>query len=140
MKALPVEVGAAVIIQNGNILIAQRRYGDSYGGFWEFPGGKRKPDESMPECLQRELEEELGVEAEAETLWKTAEYICPERTIRLYFYFCRITGGELIARGCQAYRWVTPGELGNFSFPPADLEIVSELSRAENYKEGRFCF
>ncbi|HNV86040.1 MAG TPA: 8-oxo-dGTP diphosphatase MutT [Candidatus Omnitrophota bacterium] len=122
------EVGAAVIVQNGRILIAQRREGDSYGGFWEFPGGKRKPGENMPECLRRELMEELGIEAEAGKLWKIVEYASPERILRLHFYFCRITGGEPAALGCQACRWVAPGELRNFRFPPADLEIIAELS------------
>ncbi|MBI4342403.1 MAG: NUDIX domain-containing protein, partial [Candidatus Omnitrophica bacterium] len=51
----------AVIERRGRYLICRRRRGDFLGGFWEFPGGKRKPRESWEACLRRELREELGV-------------------------------------------------------------------------------
>jgi mutator protein MutT len=60
-RAPTVEVAAGLIIRDGNILIAQRRSNAHLGGLWEFPGGKRKPDESFEACLVREVMEELGL-------------------------------------------------------------------------------
>ena len=56
-----VEVAAGIIHRDGRYLIARRKPGVHLGGFWEFPGGKRETGESLVECLQRELFEELTI-------------------------------------------------------------------------------
>src|SRR5687768_5506033 len=57
------DVTAGVIRrEDGKILIAQRPVDKMLGGLWEFPGGKRHDGESLPECLRREIDEELGIE------------------------------------------------------------------------------
>ena len=58
-----VEVAAALIQDaSGRYLIARRREGTHLAGFWEFPGGKREADETLEQCLKRELSEELGAD------------------------------------------------------------------------------
>ena len=57
-------VTAAIVQDNGRYLIARRRLGEKLAGMWEFPGGKVEFGESLPECLKRELMEELGVKAD----------------------------------------------------------------------------
>ena len=60
-----VEVAAAVITRpDGKFLVARRPEGKPYAGYWEFPGGKVMPHESLPRALQRELQEELGIHVE----------------------------------------------------------------------------
>ncbi|MGH9723562.1 MAG: NUDIX domain-containing protein, partial [Candidatus Acidiferrales bacterium] len=57
-------VVAALIEDQGKWLVCQRRKWDTFGGKWEFPGGKVKNDESLEGALARELREELGTSAE----------------------------------------------------------------------------
>lgn len=124
-----VQVAAAVIREDGKILIAKRNARDHMGGLWEFPGGKREREETMEDCLRRELLEELQVRIKPERLWKTVRYSYPEKTVEIYFYHCRLVDGVLKAAGCEDFRWVRPEELRNFDFPPADAEIVNELQK-----------
>ena len=56
-----VEVAAGVVFCEGRYLIARRKPGVHLAGFWEFPGGKREPGETLEACLQRELLEELNI-------------------------------------------------------------------------------
>src|SRR5258706_16301015 len=66
MTVLPelkhLRVGLAIIISKGRVLIAKRKKSDSLGGFWEFPGGKCEPTETLEECVRREVAEELAIE------------------------------------------------------------------------------
>ena len=58
------DVSAGIIVRNGKIFIAQRPEGKPLPNVWEFPGGKLEPGETLPQCLKRELKEELDVDAE----------------------------------------------------------------------------
>jgi mutator protein MutT len=61
-----IEVAAGLIFRGGKLLITQRPAGGHLPGLWEFPGGKREPDESIEDCLHRELKEEPGIEVTVE--------------------------------------------------------------------------
>lgn len=129
MSAVPeIEVAAAIIERGGKFLIAQRPADDFLGGVWEFPGGKRETGEDLEACLVRELDEELAIRIEVGDLWKVVSHAYPDRKVRLHFYRCRLPSGEPRPLGCQAFRWVEPRELRQFSFPPADAVIIEELS------------
>jgi len=69
-----VEVAAAIIFHEGQILISQRDERSHLSGYWEFPGGKREPDESFEECVMREIREELNVDIEVERFFETVQY------------------------------------------------------------------
>lgn len=89
-----VEVAAAVILRdNGEeFLLAQRPVGKVYAGYWEFPGGKVEPGETVRDALVRELQEELGITATAATPWLTRQFTYPHATVRLNFW--RVTAWE----------------------------------------------
>ncbi|MCI0527383.1 MAG: (deoxy)nucleoside triphosphate pyrophosphohydrolase, partial [Nitrospira sp.] len=108
---LVVEVAAAIISQNGRYLITKRNHDVMFGGLWEFPGGKRLPDETLEDCLRREMKEELGVDVTVQDLFCEAIYPYSHSPVALYFYNCSIQGGEIKPIGCQNFRWVTPEEL-----------------------------
>ncbi len=72
-----IEVAAGLVLRNGRLLITQRRAQDHLGGLWEFPGGKREPNETFEECVRRELKEELGVEVEVRELFDSLTYDYP---------------------------------------------------------------
>jgi mutator protein MutT len=66
--AARIEVAAGLVFRAGKLLITQRPSAAHLGGLWEFPGGKREPNESFEDCLHRELKEELGIEVEVKEL------------------------------------------------------------------------
>jgi len=125
-----VEVAAGLVFQDGRLLITQRRADDDHlGGSWEFPGGKRAPDETFEACLRRELKEELDIEVEVEELLERVFHRYPEKAVHLKFYRCRLRAREPHAIGCQAFAWVTPHELSQYSFPEADTSLVKRLEK-----------
>lgn len=120
-------VGCAIIIKDKRILIAQRPPGTYMAGFWEFPGGKAEKDESLEDCLCREIKEELGflIKPHREIAAMVHEY--PERILDLRFVLCDWVSGTPQAIECSDFRWVTPRELKNFVFPKADEEVIDYL-------------
>jgi mutator protein MutT len=124
-----IECGVAVIRdQAGRILISRRKDDDSFGGYWEFPGGGREGAESMEACAVREVREELGVEIVTERLLRVIEKPYPGKDLRLTFFLCRYVSGEPQAIECAEARWVEPRELRGFLFPPANQMVIDELA------------
>ncbi|MCE2970326.1 MAG: Nudix family hydrolase [Burkholderiales bacterium] len=83
------EVAVGVLIRaDGAVLLADRPAGKPYAGYWEFPGGKLEPGESVAGALARELHEELGVAIGAACPWATFEFDYPHAYVRLHF--CRV--------------------------------------------------
>ncbi len=123
-----VEVAAGLIIRDGQILIARRSTSAHLGGFWEFPGGKRKPGESFEACLAREVMEELGVTIAVHEQVASAEHRDDERCVHLRFYRCTLLTGEPRPIGCDVCRWVTPSEIDAYPFPPADESLVRQIT------------
>lgn len=128
--AAPLDVAVAVIERDGRYLISQRLPDDSFGGFWEFPGGKSNPGETLEACLAREIQEELGVEIAVGTKLQVVEHQYPRRTIRLHCFSCRIVTGQPRAIECATWRWALPDELMQFKFPPASRQIIEALQRS----------
>lgn len=123
-----VEVAAGLIQDaEGRYLITQRRPDAHLAGFWEFPGGKREPGETLEECLRRELREELGVECAVGELVETVRWVYPDRTVVVHFYRCRFAG-PVEPRERQGWAWVEPSRLPDYLFPPADRVLVARLS------------
>jgi A/G-specific adenine glycosylase len=122
------DVTAAVIRRaDGHLLIAQRKPEAMLGGLWEFPGGKCRPDESLPDCLRREIREELGLEIEIGQFLATINHGYTHFRISLHVFECRHIEGEPRALDCAAWRWVHTEELGNFAFPVTDQKIIQML-------------
>lgn len=120
-------VTAAVIEQDGRFLVTRRLQGVHLEGYWEFPGGKCEPGESLDVCLRRELLEELGCDATVghELLAVTHDY--PERVIELHFIACRLADDPAPLLG-QEMRWIAREELSSLKFPPADDELIALLT------------
>ena len=122
-----IDVAAALIFHEDKLLIAQR-YPDSHlGGLWEFPGGKREPDESFEQCLRRELREELGIEVSVGELIESLTHEYSEKRVYLQFFRCQWTGGSPEAIGCPDFKWVSAAELRQYSFPAADARLLDRL-------------
>jgi 8-oxo-dGTP diphosphatase len=122
-----VEVSAALIFRDGKLLIAQRHADTHLGSLWEFPGGKREPDETFEQCTIREIQEELGVEISVGKLFEEIKYDYPKKSVRLKFFTCKLLSGEPQPLGCAAFRWVDKAGLAGFEFPPADAQLLEKL-------------
>ena len=122
-----VEVAAGLVFRGGKLLITKRPADAHLGGLWEFPGGKRNPDETFEECLRRELEEELGIEVAVGELIETIAHDYPEKTVHLKFYRCLWQRHEPETRGCLAFVWIRPNQLNDYSLPAADARLLDRL-------------
>jgi mutator protein MutT len=121
-------VAAAVVERDGRFLVTRRIKGTHLEGLWEFPGGKCDAGESLGECLQREIAEELGarVSVGEEIFRITHEY--PGRSITLHFFACSLTGDPRPLIG-QQMQWVARKDLRSLEFPPADDRLIDLLSQ-----------
>jgi mutator protein MutT len=122
-----IDVAAALVFRDGKLLITQRYARAHLGGLWEFPGGKREPEETFDACLVRELREELGIEVEVGDLVESLTHAYPEKTVHLKFYRCRWKQHEPQPLGCPAFKWVSAAELKDYAFPAADARLLDKL-------------
>lgn len=122
-----IDVAAGLVFRDGKLLIT-KRYDDAHlGGLWEFPGGKREPEETFDQCVGRELREELGIEVTVGELVESVTHEYPGKTVHLKFFFCDWHKNEPQALGCSEYKWVTPEELKGHAFPEADARLLERL-------------
>lgn len=128
MISLPIDVSAGIVLRDGLILITQRKKGSHMGGFWEFPGGKRNPNESWEVCLIRELEEELGIGVTVGALRFEITHSYPLKSVHLRFYLCTLSRGEPQPIDCETFLWVRPADLRLYTFPEADEALVRLLT------------
>ena len=112
----------------GRVLVGKRRAGTHMEGYWEFPGGKRRPDEAPRDTLERELREELGIAVQGAQFMAKLTHRYPERLVRLELWRVDRFEGEPFAREGQSLAWVAPEHLPTLPLLPADLPLVRVLS------------
>ena len=124
-------VAAAIIFNNGRVLIARRPPNSRHGGHWEFPGGKQEPGETIEECAVREIAEELDFRIEAMAASKP---IPPVRhdygdfSLTLHPVICRPAGPR--PREATSIAWVKPTEIDLECLLPPDRVIALALIKA----------
>ena len=123
-----VQAALAVIERRGRCLIARRHSGGFLGGQWEFPGGKRHPGERWPECLRRELAEELGVRAVRPVRFMRVRYLDPSGIRVCFVVFRCAIAGRPRPLAARALRWVPLERLARYRFPPANRAILQRLA------------
>ena len=122
-------VAAALVDQDGRVLLQQRAAGRQMGGLWEFPGGKVEPNERPEEALVRELKEELGIETDTACLAPATFASAPlgDRHLLLLLYVCRKWRGTPRALDASALQWVKPQQMFSLDMPPADKPLIGIL-------------
>ena len=129
----PKIVTAALIYQNGQILAARRPAQDHLALLWEFPGGKLEPGETEPECLAREIREELGVKAIVGSFFERSHYTYAGGEIELAAYWVAVKSAEFRIVFHHSVRWCDRASLAELAFAPADIPIVRRLIEAERW-------
>ena len=123
------QVVAALIFKDGEVLVCQRTRHQTMPLKWEFPGGKIEEGEQPRHALRRELEEELGIEAQIGEEVKRIRHEYPNGgAVELRFYAVRQYRGEIENRIFRDVQWSPRSKLQSYDFLEADLELVQELA------------
>jgi 8-oxo-dGTP diphosphatase len=117
--------------ERGRWLVNRRRLGQPLAGWWEFPGGKRRPGEAARAALDRELHEELGIEVLAAEPLFTLTHDYPDKRVLLDVWRVREHRGVIEAREGQPLRWVSVEECRELELLEADWPIVERLAALE---------
>jgi 8-oxo-dGTP diphosphatase len=122
-------VVAALIVQDGKLLVCQRTRHQTMPLKWEFPGGKIEEGEQPRDALRRELDEELGITAIIGDELARIQHEYPNGgMVELRFFIVRDYRGELENRIFKDMRWAAPKDLPKYDFLEADLTLVKDLA------------
>ena len=123
-----VEIGIGLIFnKHGELLIDQRLETSSMGGMWEFPGGKKKSDESIEETIEREIREEVDIVVKVGAKLLSFEHAYSHKKIHFTVHLCEWKAGKPQPLSSQQLLWVSPDKLFDYPFPAANSKIISEL-------------
>ena len=125
-----IKVAAAIIRNNGKVLIAQRPEFSHMGLKWEFPGGKIETGEDAAACLRREIREELDLEIDVGRELMVVEHQYQDRKVILHCHWCRYVRGKAKTLGCRSFKWVSAGEIKQYDFSEADCPVVDFLIKS----------
>lgn len=133
MRMKQIDVACAIIEKDGLVLAAQRSETMSLPLKWEFPGGKLDPHESAAVCLEREIEEELGVGILIRAALPPSDWTYPDFAITLHPFVCEMQEGEIRLLEHKEIRWVAPENLHELDWAEADGPVLRNYFR---YREG----
>lgn len=121
-----IEVVAAVIVRDGEVLATRRGYGE-WQGWWEFPGGKMEAGESPQDALRREIREELDAEIEVGRLLETVEWDYPSFHLTMHCFICSLVSGSMNLNEHEAAAWLTKENIGSVKWLPADEGLIGRI-------------
>ena len=121
------EVVAALIWENDKFMICQRPVHKARGLLWEFVGGKVEPGETKEAALIRECQEELAVILSVGDVFMEVVHEYPDITVRLTLFNAVIAEGVPQKLEHNDIRWITPAEIPQYNFCPADVEILDKI-------------
>ena len=129
------EVVAALIWDGERFLICQRPENKARGLLWEYVGGKVEPEEPKQEALIRECKEELDVTISVGDVFMDVVHEYPDITVHLTLFHAQIESGEIRLLEHNAVAWITPDEIPDYSFCPADKEINERIAAEDGHHE-----
>jgi len=122
-----IEVVAALIWDEDRFLICQRPANKARGLLWEFVGGKVEQGETKEQALIRECQEELAITVEAHEVFTEVTHEYSDITVHLTLFNCAILRGQPQLLEHNDMKWITPNEIPNYDFCPADVEILKRI-------------
>ena len=125
---MAVDVVAALVVEKGRFMICQRPAHKARGLLWEFVGGKVEPGETKEQALIRECREELGVTITVGDVFMDVVHKYPDITVHLTLFHASITEGTIRLLEHNAIAWITPAEIPDYDFCPADKDINERIA------------
>ena len=122
---------AALVDEQGRILVARRACGKPMAGRWEFPGGKVEHGETPEIALIRELKEELDIETSNRCLTPVgfSSHGYKDFHVVLTLYVCRVWKGVPLAREGQQLKWVSPSKMHQLAMLEANIPLIASLEK-----------
>ena len=121
------EVVAALIREGDKFMICQRPANKARGLLWEFVGGKVEQGETKEQALIRECREELAITVDVGSAFTEVTHVYPDLTIHLTLFNAAIASGTPQLLEHNDIRWITPAEIGDYEFCPADEVILRQI-------------
>ena len=121
------EVVAALMWKDNKFMICQRPAHKARGLLWEFVGGKVEPGETKEQALVRECREELAVTLAVGDVFMDVVHEYPDLTVHLTLFHATVAEGEPQKLEHNDIQWITPREIPNYAFCPADVEILAKI-------------
>jgi mutator protein MutT len=121
----PIIVTAAIMVKANKVFAARRNPGSHMASFWEFPGGKIEAGETPEACLVRELFEEFGIVTQVGAFFGENTHDYGTKTIQLLAYQVTHVSGEFELMAHDQSRWLSPDELDQVKWAPADIPLVA---------------
>lgn len=122
------EVVAALIWDKDKFMICQRPAHKARGLLWEFVGGKVEPGETKEQALIRECREELAVTIAVGAVFMDVIHEYPDLTVHLTLFNASVIEGAPQKLEHNDIKWITPSEISNYEFCPADVEILKKIT------------
>ncbi len=126
-----IEVVAALIWDGDRFLICQRPENKERGLLWEYVGGKVEPGETKQEALIRECREELDVTITVGDVFMDVVHEYPDITVHLTLFHASIAEGTIRLLEHNAIAWITPAEIPDYDFCPADEDINKQIIKGK---------
>ena len=121
-----IEVVAAIILKDNKVYATQRGYGE-FKGWWEFPGGKTEPGESLEDALKREIMEELEAEVAVGELLETVEWDYPSFHLTMHCFVCTLLSDTIQLNEHEADAWLDAESLHTVKWLPADEGLIPKI-------------
>lgn len=121
------QVAVAIIIKDQKVLLSRRAPGEKLAGMWEFPGGKVEQNESLQECVVRELEEELSINVKADKIFTRSKYSYDHGEFDIVAINTTIIGGQIILSVHDKVNLVSFNDLLSYDLLPADIPIAEYI-------------
>ena len=130
------DVVAALIWDQDKFMICQRPAHKARGLLWEFVGGKTEPGETLEEALVRECQEELDITVAVGDIFTQVVHEYPDILIRLTLFNCTVAQGTPRLLEHNDLKWISPEEISNFDFCPADKDILALIRQRTDLCHG----
>lgn len=124
-----IEVVAALIWDNDKFMICQRPAHKARALLWEFAGGKVEPGETKEQALIRECQEELAITLSVGNVFMDVVHEYPDITVHLTLFNATVKEGTPQKLEHNDIQWITPSEIPDYEFCPADDEILKKIKR-----------
>ncbi len=124
-----IKVTGAIIQEGNKFLICRRGPSEKAAGLWEFPGGKLEINESLEDCILRELKEELDIDAELHSLYDNYRFKSKDVIYDLYFFKIKEYSGNMLKTVHDEMKWVELKDFHHYSFLPGDTPVINKLEK-----------